>query len=431
LLALVASGYWLSSSEGIPRGIVLTILLLMTLTACAIAMRLSMSSGVEEAEPNLGDEVVPDGAVDPNPEPIVSAAHGHPCRLDYSGACAPDQASSLASSIIYTSADAVPEVINQVLDCARLEKGNLPFRTAPMSLHALVVDVVKQFQEEARSKRVKLRSVGLGNCPDEILCDETRLRQVLTTLVGNAVKFTDAGEVIIRTQSAVAPRGDRLSVQIDVEDTGSGMDEVTRTALFLPLSEWRSGVIAAGDGAGLGLRVAGMILAKMGGSLEISSQPGKGTRACARLEVSVTPVSTGRPEEAADGDGAEGQSSRKRILLAEDNESNSAIAKHYLDLIGYDVTWARNGTEAVALYKSQRFDVVLMDALMPELDGYQATREIRLFESEAKIGRTPILALTANISDDEEQRCLDSGMTAYLAKPYKLVQLKQVIESLA
>jgi CheY-like chemotaxis protein len=263
--------------------------------------------------------------------------------------------------------------------------------------------------------------------PGMVVGDPTRLRQVLTNLVGNALKFTAKGEIVVEAQ--VASRdADAMAVHFSVRDTGIGISVEQQRKIFEPFVQADSSTTRRYGGTGLGLTVSMRLVEMMGGRVWVESEPGRGScfHFTARLGVSKKPASTEPAAEALPGEERAGVS--RKILVAEDNPVNQIVAVRLLERRGHVVTVAANGREAVAAVERERFDLVLMDVQMPEMDGFEATAMIR--QAETGTGRhLPIIAMTARAMKGDEERCRVAGMDGYLPKPIRSPDLYAIVEA--
>ncbi len=252
--------------------------------------------------------------------------------------------------------------------------------------------------------------------------DPGRLRQVLLNLVGNAIKFTEEGAVVVSAR-VTAQSGDRVKLHFTVTDTGIGIPRDKRTIIFEPFTQAEDSTTRRFGGTGLGLAISSRLVQLMGGEIWVDDGPGGiGSAFHFTIEAAiadepalVTPVPRTRP------------ASKLRVLLAEDNAVNQLVAVRLLEKHGHEVTLARNGREAVECVARHELDLVLMDLEMPELDGIEATRLIRQSES-ARQSRLPIIAMTAHAMKQDEMRCLSAGMDAFVSKPINPERLLHTIQ---
>ena len=333
------------------------------------------------------------------------------------------------------------ELINDILDFSRGESGRIELEHAEIDLARFVGETVEMFRAQAQVKGLELRfkPPSLAN-PIWVRGDPFRLRQLLMNLVGNAVKFTASGEV--RVECVAAPTEDgRWTAWINVRDTGIGIPRDALARIFEPFRQADSSTTRRFGGTGLGLAICRQLVELMGGRIGVESKasigsnfwlelefeaaapPGAGEAARTTHELPPVPVL----EPLAERKAAPGLAGwRGRVLLAEDNPVNEALACAMLDRLGMRVTVARSGEEAVALATARDFDLILMDLQMPVLDGFQATSAVRA-DSSCGGRRVPIVALTANALEGDRERCLAAGMDDYLAKPFTRAQLEAVL----
>jgi CheY-like chemotaxis protein len=288
-----------------------------------------------------------------------------------------------------------------------------------------VDDVVSILALSAREKGLALRADIEGETPDAILGDRGRLQQVLLNLVNNGVKFTAEGSVLIHVKTAMdGPDGAR--VWFRVTDTGIGIPAGQQAIIFEPFRQADGSVNRKFGGTGLGLAISSRLIALMGGHLAVESEPGRGSSFFFELPYRLAAaVSNASP---APGVAEISGPKNLHVLVAEDNRVNQIVAVRMLERQGYRVAVAANGIEALERLRSGTYDLILMDMQMPEMDGLQATREIRQLElgSDRHI---PILAMTANELAGDRERCLDAGMDGYLSKPIHPQALAEGIES--
>ncbi len=343
------------------------------------------------------------------------------------------------------SSESLLTLIDDVLDLSKIEAGKMELEHAPFHLPSLVHDVVTLFADQARSKGLRLTA----SIPDELnlvlLGDAHRISRILTNLVANALKFTSEGSVTVRLTSLEAS-DNQVRLRCEVMDTGIGIPAAKQKAIFEAFSQADTSTTRRYGGSGLGLSIARQLCHLMAGDIGVDSTVGAGSAFWFSLRLDKapisavpTPFSTGPVEREADAVEPKRRpvSARQRafeealarigrssvhVLLAEDNPSSLRVTQALLESLGCNVTGARNGLEAVTAYRARRFDIVLMDCQMPEMDGYEATRAIR--QIEAFRGEvTPIVALTANALSGSREACLAVGMNDQLTKPLSLADL--------
>ncbi len=326
---------------------------------------------------------------------------------------------------IRQSAGSLLEIINDVIDLSRIEAGRLDLREERFALRPLMEEVRNMFGATADRKGLAFRVDVADDVPEALLGDPTRLRQIVVNLVGNALKFTDRGRVEVAVRAERSGRGECV-LRFTVADTGIGIAEADRDLLFQPFSQVESSAARKYGGAGLGLRICAELVSLMGGQIGVESGIGKGSEFSftARFGIgSGESKPAASPVPASSAAGVNGA----RVLLVEDNEINQMIARAMLESLGCTVESAGNGREAIERMAADRYDLVLMDCQMPEMDGFDATRAWRKREA-GDPARLPIIALTASALEGDRERCLDAGMDDYLAKPFVRGQLASVLE---
>jgi two-component system sensor histidine kinase/response regulator len=322
---------------------------------------------------------------------------------------------------ILTAGNHLLELINDVLDLSKVEAGRLELERLEFNLAALVTELGRTFGVQARDKGLALRVEQDRTLPAWRTGDPTRLRQILVNLLGNAIKFTEAGEIRLRTSAAEDDR-----VMLEVIDTGIGVNDEARAKLFQPFTQGDETMTRRFGGTGLGLAVSRRLVQAMGGEIEVESEPGKGSRfwICLPLEVVTKRSEAPLPEPAGRTTPAR---YRGRVLVVEDNAVNLEVAVSMLSGFGLVPDTAADGDQALTKLKEARPDLVLMDVQMPVLDGYEATRRLREKEGREGLERTPVVALTANAMAGDRDKALTAGMDGYLAKPVQLKELEKVL----
>ena len=338
--------------------------------------------------------------------------------------------------IIHTSGHALLGVIDDILDFSKIEAGKLTLEVHSFHLGRLIGQVTDLFKHRMTEKGLRFK-VDMG--PETALWfsgDSLRLRQILTNLLSNAIKFTDGGGTITLGVSRVATRGSdaREHLQFTVTDTGIGIDPERQELLFTPFSQLDASTTRKYGGSGLGLSICGQLLEMMDGTITVDSRQGRGSRFCFILPLGLADPRKGEPEEVPSlPQMPAAQSGLKyrahfrgcRVLVAEDTPTNQEITLAMLDLAGIEGHLVENGAEAVAAVREGRFDAVLMDIQMPDMDGYEATRAIRKF---CPADQLPIIAMTAHTLKEDEARCLAAGMNGYVSKPVSQEKLFAVLK---
>jgi len=290
-----------------------------------------------------------------------------------------------------------------------------------------VDSVLDLLSVQARSKSIELRFECNENVPSSALGDPGRLRQVLLNLIGNAMKFTNRGSVTIRCDCGLELE-EEFMLRFAVQDTGIGISAGVIPKLFEAFTQADTSTTRRYGGTGLGLAISKQIVELMGGEIAVESEPGRGStfRFTVRLQrAAFEPQASAEvaPPKLTAAPGA--LVCQGRVLLVEDNIVNQKLAAHLLRKFGCNVDVAANGVEAVKMWKALAYDAIFMDCQMPEMDGYEATAEIR--KAEPDEARIPIVAMTANAMTGDRERCLTAGMDDYLSKPISVVALRAVI----
>ncbi|WP_096700791.1 PAS-domain containing protein [Magnetospirillum sp. 15-1] len=322
-----------------------------------------------------------------------------------------------------SSARALLAIINDILDFSKLEAGQMTLETTRFDLHRLMEEMVALLRGAAAEKGLILRSRVAGNVPRHVAGDPTRLRQVLTNLMGNAVKFTEKGGVMVSVEAE--PAGPAPSyLRFQVTDTGIGIEPAAAPALFSEFVQADSSITRRFGGTGLGLSICKKLVEMMGGEIGFDSMPGAGTTF--HFTMPLAAMDEDRAASAPEGD-SPSDLPPLSVLLAEDNPVNQKLTTTLLDRWGQRVTLAHNGAEAIAAVARQHFDVVLMDVHMPGIDGLEATRRIRAMSGPA--AGIPIIAMTADVLDGDAALCLEAGMDDYVAKPVEPARLLAALKA--
>jgi PAS domain S-box-containing protein len=332
---------------------------------------------------------------------------------------------------ILRSADSLLTIINDILDFSKIEAGKLELDSVEFNLNDLLSDKEMVFSFQAKKKSLRL-VLDTPVFPHRFRGDPVRLRQILNNLIGigNALKFTNEGEVrVVVRELARSPRSAHL--RFEVHDTGVGIPESSLTHLFEVFSQADSTTTRKYGGTGLGLSISRRLAELMGGKIEVSSELGRGSMFSFELELELggplVSVPHQRASVAPPGKLEEAGKRSARILVAEDHEINQKLVRAMLEQLGYHVTIAGNGKDVIEILAREEFDAVLMDCQMPEMDGFQTTREIRA-SPEPRLRDIPILAMTASAIKGDREKCLAVGMNDYMSKPIHFAQLKGVLE---
>ena len=353
---------------------------------------------------------------------------------------------------VRNSATSLLAIINDILDLSKIEAGKLSLERIDFDVTNLVRDLAREFALHARAKQLAFSYTLESEAPQWVRGDPGRLRQVLTNLLGNAVKFTPMGEVSLRMEFA-RDTADTVTLRFFVRDTGIGIAAEQRARLFQSFVQGDGSTTRKYGGTGLGLAISKQLVGMLGGEIGFESESGKGSMfwATAVFEKrsapsNVVPIAPPRsearpqpvapavalpppmaPAEYTPSRSPRHMPGRGRVLVAEDNLMNQKVAVRLLEKVGYDADVVANGRLAVEAVKTQQYDLVLMDCQMPEMDGFEATAEIRKLEGKER--HTIIFALTANAMTGDRERCLQAGMDDYLSKPFDLAALQRSIDT--
>lgn len=334
--------------------------------------------------------------------------------------------------IAATSSRALHGIINDILDYAKMEAGKVEIFAEPFDLRMLVDDVAGLGRTLVGDKKVDFVVDIEPSVPGRLVGDIGRIRQILLNLVSNASKFTDTGSIRIRVyplmQQEIEGRPGFL-MRFEVQDTGMGIGADDQAKLFQEFSQIERSFTRRFGGTGLGLAICRRLVTLMKGEIDVESMPGKGSKFWFMIpiqEVSATEIEEVCNQQ-ADGAGiSQEDRSKIKVLLVEDNETNRLVACKYISKIGFSVDEAVNGIEAIQKAKQTRYDIILMDISMPEMDGMMATCQIRaLGDHNATV---PVVALTAHAMQGDRQLCLAAGMNDYLNKPLEYLGLVQIFE---
>jgi CheY-like chemotaxis protein len=327
--------------------------------------------------------------------------------------------------IVKSSAHSLMVILNEVLDFSKIEAGKLIIESVRFSLVETVDDTLKTLRGRASQKGLVLESSMQADLPAEVIGDPMRLRQVLTNLCDNAIKFTETGGVQVHVGCTAAGSGYLL--QLSVRDSGIGIAKDKQSGVFEAFTQADSSTTRKFGGTGLGLTICARLVALMGGKIWLESEEGKGSTFHFTVQVqSANQVLT--VVELAPPPAAEAARSL-HVLLVEDHPINQMLATTLLKKWGHTVVLAKNGQEAVNLFATRAWDIILMDMQMPVMGGLEATRLIRSVEPAGQ--RTPIVAMTANAMESDRQACLDAGMDDHLAKPFTASGLQAKLKHFA
>lgn len=330
---------------------------------------------------------------------------------------------------VKTSAQSLLTILNDILDFSKIEAGKLELETVEFRLRDSLAELARFLSHRARQKGLELRCECGPDVPTAILGDPVRLRQVLVNLADNALKFTDAGRVTLRCDTAGCAAGE-VTLRFTVSDTGIGIPADKLERIFEPFTQADGSITRRYGGTGLGLAISARLVGLMGGRISAESEPGRGSAFHFQIRCPVvrSPALAASPEGAQEAPIA-ARLRGLRVLVAEDNPVNKKLIVRLLEKQGCLVEAAPDGLAALEAFERQTFELILMDLQMPRMGGFEATRAIR--ERERISGKhTPIVALTAHAMKGDEQRCLAAGMDDYISKPIHLGQLLSKLDRL-
>jgi signal transduction histidine kinase len=338
------------------------------------------------------------------------------------------------AEMLHHSGDCLLGIINDILNISKIEAGKLEIETVVFDLHETARGAVELYREVGRRKGVAIDLQVAPDVPRHAVGDPNRLRQVLINTINNGLKFTEKGSVQVRV-TLVEKSGNGHFIGFEIRDTGIGIPVEAIGSIFGAFAQVDGSMTRRYGGTGLGLAIAKQLVELMGGEIGVESEPGKGSTFT--FIVYLNDASEHSPRSRNDDfprlanpapEPYRGPKIDARVLLAEDNPVNCEVARAMITTLGCEVHVARNGKEAVAALSRAPYDIVFMDCQMPEMDGYEATRAIRLLDA-AQGGHTTIIALTAHAMAGARQSCLSAGMDDYLSKPFNLEQLQEMMEN--
>jgi signal transduction histidine kinase/ActR/RegA family two-component response regulator len=326
--------------------------------------------------------------------------------------------------VLRRSGETLLAIIDDVLDFSKIEAGRLTLESADFDPARAILDAIQIVERSAVAKSLTLSTHLDPALPAMVSGDVMRLRQVLLNLLSNAIKFTSEGEIVVRGELRLAA-SDGYELYFSVTDGGIGISEEQQARLFQPFSQANVSTARMFGGTGLGLAICKRLAGLMGGNIGVESRPAQGS--CFWFTIRVGAAAP-EPLRLVTKSGTTGPATGFRLLLVEDNPINQKVARLVLDKLGYQVDVANNGFEALDAVDSVRYDLILMDCIMPEMDGFEATRRLRSAGGHA--AEVPIIAMTANAFEDDRKACLAAGMNDFLSKPVRQSELAAKLEGL-
>ena len=326
-------------------------------------------------------------------------------------------------NIMKNSSQNLLSIINDILDLSKIEKNNIQLHKAACDFYLLLYNTTILFQRQCEEKQIEFTSIIGENVPECIEIDDLRVTQILTNLLSNAIKFTpENGKISIDVQYSK----DSNMIQIDIHDTGIGISQENIKKIFLAFEQADSTTTKRFGGTGLGLAISKQLAVLMGGNINVSSALHKGSTFHFSFPFvrCSEPLSVEKEENTQESN----VSLEGKALIVEDNKTNQLLLSMILDELGIDYEVANNGKEAVDIfYQGHSFDIVFMDENMPEMNGVEAVKEIRLFEKEKNCSKTPIVAVTANALEGDKEYFINAGMDDYVSKPYDENHIKTIL----
>lgn len=323
---------------------------------------------------------------------------------------------------IHSSGEKLLTIVNDILDLSKIEAGMMRIESAPFSLRALMHSVETMFSQKAAEKKLTLLFFVEEKIPDILEGDAVRLTQVIINLLGNAIKFTDTGEVKM-TVALIEQVDDKARLRFIVKDTGIGITADKQQKIFERFQQAESDTTRRYGGTGLGLSIAKQIIDLQNGNIEVQSEPGRGTVFTFELAYTVSGKKIKTHNQRVLPDNSSRFINDITILIAEDNIMNQQLMKHLMDNWRLNYKIVSNGSEALEVLAKEKFNLVLMDIQMPELDGYHATELIR---GKLKLS-VPVIAMTAHAMAGEKEKCMGYGMNDYISKPVREQELYNLI----
>jgi signal transduction histidine kinase len=340
------------------------------------------------------------------------------------------------ANTIKNSADALLTIINDILDFSKIEAGKMPLEQVEFDLRETVANSIALLIPRSQAKQLPLTYSIEKGISGRLIGDSSRLRQILINLTGNAVKFTETGEVALEI-TRLKENEEEIELHFSVRDTGVGIPEDVQQKLFQSFSQANAATTRKFGGTGLGLAICRKLVELMGGSIGLNSTIGRGsifwfTLKYAKQKPSTLPAHatmTIKSPGAVHAVLPPATANKIHIILAEDNKINQLVGVKQLSKLGYNnVHLANTGIEAVQAWQQDREGIILMDCQMPEMDGHEATRTIRKLEKEKQLPHTRIIAMTANAMQGDRELCLAAGMDDYISKPVDLNELKNTLK---
>jgi len=340
-----------------------------------------------------------------------------------------------SAQTIQSSAYSLLLIINDILDFSKIEAGKMTFEQVDFDLKEIIKNTIDLMATLAQGKGLHLSECIQEGTATDLVGDPTRLRQVLLNLLSNAIKFSEEGSVLLEI-AQTSEIDDEVEISFSVHDTGIGMSEEAQEKLFQSFTQADTSTTRKYGGTGLGLAICRKLVELMGGTIEATSTLGKGstfsfslqfTKQKSFVSIDRAPTAVSELSPATQTTAYPVSANGTRILLAEDGKTNQMVAVQVLKKLGYTADIALNGREAVEAWRHKKYDIILMDCNMPEMDGYEATRKIRELEAERNLKPTQIIAMTASVMMEDRELCIAAGMNDFTTKPVDQHALKTAL----
>lgn len=312
---------------------------------------------------------------------------------------------------IHQSSHNLLEILNQILDLSKIEAGKFTLVPTDMNLKELIRQNVDLFLATARAKDIDLYCDYSDQLPETIVADGNRLTQVISNLIGNAIKFTESGSISIKA-SLRSKKNNTIIVKVEIIDSGSGISKQDQEALFTRFSQFHDSSIIQGEGSGLGLSICKKLVTLMNGKLGVESEPQKGSNFWFTFEAKTSQISISKENKSTHQN--KDHKYDLHVLLVEDSDTNILVSKQILKYLGCTSDVAKNGRKALEMFEEDTYDLILMDINLPEIDGVQTCNLIR--KNYKKV--PPIIALTSNALPGDAERFIAKGLDDYITKPY-------------
>lgn len=325
---------------------------------------------------------------------------------------------------ITLSSNHLLNLMNDILDMSKIEVGKISIDEENCSLKSLISNCIQIMENEIAEKNISIKTDYSMLDDDLVSCDKLRMNQVLLNVLSNAIKYSKPnGDVYISVIQLTGDDESKIITEIHIKDEGCGMTEEYKTRLFMPFQRDRLGIENGISGTGLGLSISKSLIEIMGGTIEIDSTEGVGTEVSINVPFSVPTLTNIEDEDITSNYNFEGY----KILIVDDNDMHRALERELFESVGFNVDEASEGRFAIQKHMKLNYDALLVDLVMPVMDGYQITKLIRSLEDK-ELSEVPIIAITANAYSDDKAKAFESGMNAYVTKPINRHELMEVLK---